>query len=110
MFTIVVILRKRPEVSTEEFRRVWKTEYAPLYRKIPQVKSYEQLHLIDRRKDESEDPIDGIAVMSFESEDAMKEAWATSTYQEAAKIRESIMRETAVGVHVASLFERVQII
>lgn len=48
--------------------------------------------------------------MSFESEEAMKEAWATSAYQEAAKIREAIMRETAVGVHVASLFERVQII
>ena len=110
MFTITVVVRKRPEVTTEEFRRVWKDIYGPMYRQMPQVKSYIQYHLNDRRKDNAEDPIDGIVVMSFDSEADMKEAWATDIYKKAAKIRESIMRETAVGVHVGWVDEVVQIV
>jgi uncharacterized protein (TIGR02118 family) len=110
MFTIAVILRKRPEVSQPEFRRIWKDVYGPMYRQMPQVKSYTQYHLADRRKDDAEDPIDGLVLMSFDSEEDMKKAWQSDVYKEAAKIRESIMRETAIGVHVASVDEEVVII
>lgn len=77
---------------------------------MPQVKSYVQYHLTDRRKDAAEDPIDGIAVMSFDSEADMQIAFATEAYQQAARIRETIMRETAVGVHVASVDQFVKVI
>ena len=110
MFTILVTVRKRPEVSTEEFRRVWKEDYGPMYRQMPQVKSYQQYHLCDRRKDDTEDPIDGVTIMSFESEEEMQKAWDTEIYKKAAKIRESIMRETTVGVHVTSVDELIQIV
>jgi uncharacterized protein (TIGR02118 family) len=110
MFTITVVLRKKPEISQDEFRRIWKEVYAPMYRQMPQVKSYTQYHLSDRRKDDAEDSIDGIAVMSFDSEKDMHEAWQTEIYKKAAKIRESIMRETAISVHVASVDEVVTII
>jgi uncharacterized protein (TIGR02118 family) len=110
VFTIVVVVRKRPEVPTGEFRRIWKEVYGPMYRSLPQVKSYVQYHLSDHRKDSAEDPIDGMVIMSFESEAEMQKAWATDTYKAAAKIRETIMRETAVGVHVASVDEKVVII
>ena len=110
MFTIMVIVRKKKEISIQEFRKIWKNVYGPMYKALPQVKSYTQYHLNDRRKDESEDPIDGIAVLSFETEQDMKDAWATEAYKEAAKIREKIMRETAVGVHVGSVAEEVKII
>jgi len=110
MFTIAVVLRKRPDLSTAEFRRIWKEVYGPMYRQMPQVRSYFQYHLSDRRKDETEDPIDGIAIMSFDSEADMKAAWQTREYQQAALIRESIMRPTAVGVHVASVDECVQVV
>lgn len=110
MFTILVVVRKKEQVSLEDFRRIWKEEYGPMYKQMPQVKSYQQYHLSDRRRDESEDPIDGVAIMSFNSEEDMKKAWNTDVYREAAKIRESIMRETAVGVHVTSVDELVNII
>ncbi|HMQ11407.1 MAG TPA: EthD domain-containing protein [Oligoflexia bacterium] len=110
MFTILVVVRKKENISTEEFRRVWKEEYGPFYAKMPEVKSYKQYHLTDRRKDETEDPIDGVAMLSFDSEEAMKKAFSTELYKEAAKIRESIMRETAVGVHVTSIDEIVAIV
>ena len=110
MFTILVVVRKKEHVSLKDFRRIWKEEYGPMYKQMPEVKSYQQYHLSDRRKDESEDPIDGVAIMSFDSEEDMKNAWDTDMYREAAKIRESIMRETAVGVHVTSVDELVNII
>lgn len=110
MFTILVVVRKKDSVSEREFRRIWKEEYGPMYKQMPEVKSYQQYHLNDRRKDDSEDPIDGVAIMSFDSEDDMKKAWDTEVYREAAKIREGIMRETAVGVHVTSVDEIVNII
>jgi len=110
MFTILVVVRKKPEVSQDEFRRIWKDVYGPLYQKIPQVLAYKQYHLTDRRKDDAEDPIDGVAIMSFDSEADMHAAWKTEIYKEASKIRESIMRETAVGVHVTAVDEIVKII
>ncbi len=110
MFSILVVVRKKEEISQEEFRKVWKEDYGPMYRQMPEVKSYKQYHLSDRRKDDAEDPIDGVAILGFESEEEMKKAWDTEIYKEAAKIRENIMRETAVGVHVASIDELVTII
>ncbi len=110
MFTILVTVRKKPEVSQEEFRRVWKEVYGPMYRQFPKIIAYDQYHLNDRGKDKAEDPIDGVAVMSFESEADMKEAFATEHYKAAAKVRESIMRETSVGVHVTTVAELVKII
>lgn len=110
MFTILVVVRRKPEVSEADFRRIWKEDYGPMYRQMPEVKSYYQYHLTDRRKDDAEDPIDGVAIMSFASEDEMKKAWASDIYKEAAAIRASIMRETAIGVHVTSVDEVVAII
>ena len=110
MFTILVIVRKKDNVPTEEFRKIWNEEYGIMYRQIPQVRSYFQYHLNDRRKDNAEDPIDGVAIMSFDSEQDMQDGWKTDVYKSAAKIRERIMRETAVGVHVTSVDEVIKII
>lgn len=110
MFTIVVTLRKKDHISTNEFRRIWRDEYGPLYKQIPQVKSYLQYHLNDRRKDDAEDPIDGVAIMGFDSEEDMHTAFQTEIYKKAAKIREGFLRETAIGCHVTSVDEFVKII
>lgn len=110
MFTILVVVRKKEAVSEEEFRRVWKEDYGPMYKQMPEVKSYQQYHLSDRSKDNAEDPISGVAILSFDSEEDMNRAWETDVYKKAAKIREGIMRETAVGVHVTSVDELVNII
>ena len=49
-------------------------------------------------------------VMSFDSEKDMEEAWKSEIYAKATKIRENIMGETAVGVHVTSINEIVSIV
>jgi hypothetical protein len=60
MLTLVTVLRKRPEVSTEEFRRFMAADYGPTYAALPQVREYVQYHLADRAGDDAEDPIDAI--------------------------------------------------
>lgn len=110
MYTITVVLRKRPDISVAEFRHAWKEIYGPMYAKMPQVKSYIQYHLSDQRTDQSEDPIEGIAILTFESEKAMHEVWKSDLYKEAAKIRKSFIRETTIGVHVAAVEEKVVIV
>ncbi len=35
MFSILVVVRKKESVSQEEFRRVWKEEYGPMYKQMP---------------------------------------------------------------------------
>lgn len=110
MYTITVILRKRPDISVAEFRRAWKEIYGPMYAKMPQVKSYVQYHLSDQRTDASEDSIEGIAILSFESKKTMREAWRSDIYKEAAKIRKTFICETSIGVRVAAVEEKVVIV
>ena len=62
MFTITVVLRK-PKVSVDEFRRIWRDVYGPMYRQMPQVRSYVQYHLADRRKDPLRTRSTGIAII-----------------------------------------------
>ncbi|WP_433136338.1 hypothetical protein ACQPZ8_29450 [Actinomadura nitritigenes] len=42
MFTMLTVIRKRPEVSTEEFRRFMQLEYGPTYVALPQTREYVQ--------------------------------------------------------------------
>jgi uncharacterized protein (DUF1330 family) len=77
---------------------------------MPQVKSYVQYHLVDRKKDLSGDSIEGLAILSFESKDAMQEAWKSDIYKEAARIRNTFVHETTIGVQVAAVEEKVVIV
>lgn len=101
MITLLTVIRKKPEVSTEEFRRFMKHEYGPTYQTLPQTRAYVQYHLTDLAADGAEDPIDAIVQISFESEEAMAEALATDAYKQAHALRERYMRETSVGIHSA---------
>lgn len=110
MFSILVVVRKKEHLSTEEFRRIWTEEYGSFYDHIPEVKSYKQYYLSDRRSDSSEEPIDGVAILEFESEEEMNKAWQRKAYLEASKVRNRIMRETVIGNHVTSVDEIMTIV
>ncbi|HEY1701752.1 MAG TPA: hypothetical protein VGG75_18765 [Trebonia sp.] len=38
MFTMLTVIRKRPEISTEEFRRFMEFDYGPVYAGLPQTR------------------------------------------------------------------------
>src|ERR1700749_2423778 len=101
MLTLMTVIRKRPEVSTEDFRRFMETEYGPVYAALPQVREYVQYYLADLAADEAEEPIDAIVRISFDSEAAMREALATEGYRKAHELRKAYMRDTSAGIHSA---------
>src|ERR1700743_2440009 len=92
VITLMTVIRKRPEVSTTDFRRFMETEYGPVYAALPQVREYEQYYLSDRGGDGAEEPIDAIVRISFDSEAAMREALATEEYAKAHELRKAYMR------------------
>jgi len=110
MLTLMTVIRKRPEISTEDFRRFMETEYGPTYAGLPQVREYVQYYLSDRAGDEAEEPIDAIVRISFDSETAMREALATPEYHRAHELRKAYMRDRSAGIHSAVLEREVRLV
>jgi methylphosphotriester-DNA--protein-cysteine methyltransferase len=101
VITLLTIIRKKPGVSTEDFRHFMKHEYGPTYQALPQTREYIQYHLTDLASDGAEDPIDAIVRISFDSQEAMVEALSTDAYKRAHTLRKQYMRETSLGIHSA---------
>lgn len=110
MYTLMTVLRKRPEVTTEDFRRFLEQEYGPTYAGLPQVREYVQYYLSDRAADGADDPIDAIVRISFDSEETMREALATPAYRRAHELRQAYLRETSAGIHSAVLDRQVRLV
>lgn len=100
MFQMIVILRRKPGMSVEEYRKHWREKHGSLFRKFPQIKKYTQYHVSDHARDDTDQPIDGVAILEFESKDAMNEAWKMADY-EAIRIDEPRFLDIgSKGVHV----------
>ncbi|NEA32108.1 EthD domain-containing protein [Streptomyces sp. SID13031] len=105
MHTLLTVIRKKPEIATEEFRRFMKEDYGPTYLELPQTRAYVQYFLADLAIDDAEDPIDAIVQISFDSVEQMTEALQADSYQRAHELRQAYMRETSVGIHSAVVEE-----
>ena len=76
-----VILRRKPDMSTEEFWNYWENVHGPLIAKLPGLAKYIQYHVESERLDKVDDPIDGIAELWFESAEAQKISYRSPEYQ-----------------------------
>lgn len=76
-----VILRHKPGMTTHEFWDYWENIHGPLIAKIPGLIKYIQYHVQSERSDEADDPIDGIAELWFESDEAQKKSYQSLEYQ-----------------------------
>ena len=110
MFTMLTVIRKRPEISTEDFRHFMEVEYGPTYAAMPQTREYVQYYLSDVMTDGAEDPIDAIVRIGFDSPEKMREALDTDGYRKAHAMREAYMRESSVGIHSAVLEKTVTLV
>jgi hypothetical protein len=108
--TLLTVIRKRPEVTTEEFRHFMEVEYGPTYAGLPQTREYVQYYLSDVMTDGAEPPIDAIVKISFDSPEAMREALQADSYQRAHQARERYMQETSVGIHSAVVDQTVKLV
>jgi uncharacterized protein (TIGR02118 family) len=71
MIKLTFVVRRRPDVSPEEFHRYWREEHGPLVRSFQAVLGYEryvQVHRLDvglndalRRSRGTSEPYDGVA-------------------------------------------------
>lgn len=73
MIKLTFCLRRRPDLSVEEFHRYWRDEHGPLVvarAEVLGVRKYQQVHTLDqgdlhaalqRRNGDSPEPFDGIA-------------------------------------------------
>ncbi len=110
MFELMTIIRKRPEVSTEEFRAFMEHEYGPTYVAMPQTRSYTHYYLEDLTTDGIEAPVDAIVQISFDSEQELASALSTPSYRDAAERRKAFMQETSRGIHPTRIAKTVRLV
>jgi hypothetical protein len=67
MYTLLAVIRKRSEVTTEEFRHFMEVEYGPIYAAFPQTREYVRYYLADLVTDGAEESIEAIVRISFDS-------------------------------------------
>jgi EthD domain len=110
MFTLLTVIRKKPEITTEDFRYFMEFTYGPTYSGLPQTRAYVQYYLSDARVDEAEPAIDAIVQISFDSQEEMTKALQTESYKKAETARERFMQATSVGIHSAIVDKIVKLV
>ncbi len=88
MIKMVYCLRRRPELSREEFQRYWRETHAPLVQKHAQalnLRRYVQVHTSEhpvndalRESRGAMEPYDGVAELWWDSADSMATAMASA--------------------------------
>lgn len=74
MIKFFFVLRRRPDLTPEEFHEYWKTTHGPLVAKLPGLVRYTQHHVTSIPREEytqDELPIDGIVETWWESQEAL---------------------------------------
>lgn len=76
MLKFMIVLYRRPDLTTAEFRRHLEKVHAPLAKALPGVKYYQQNHVTPDPK-RKHPGWDAIVELYFENREAMEAAWAS---------------------------------
>lgn len=82
----VALLSRKPGMTFAEFDTYWRDVHAPLAEKVPGVVRYVQRHIVPDEaagEPDNEFGIDGLAVLDYESVEAMEQGWASEHGQKA---------------------------
>jgi len=110
MFKMIVILRRKKGISKEKFHQHWKDQHGPLFRNLPQIKKYTQFHVIDKCRDDTDPPIDGVAILEFNSKEEQTKAWEMLAYNDIREDEPRFLQFDGTGIHVVHVDEEVPII
>jgi uncharacterized protein (TIGR02118 family) len=85
MIVRVGVLRRRPDMDTDSFRRHWRETHGPLAARLPGLRRYEQNLVIDRSQlaiDHARGgwDVDGFSQLWFDDVEAMRASTATSEF------------------------------
>lgn len=81
MFTVVWLVKKRPDLSQEEFTRYWIQEHTPITAATPAMRAYRCYPMTSH--DGTEPAFDAIAFASFDDEAAWRAAEQSPEFQAA---------------------------
>lgn len=97
MIKLTFCLRRRPDLSPEEFRRYWRDEHGPLVRdraEVLGIRKYQQVHTLEepelhealqRRNGGAPEPFDGIAEVWVDDVAAFRGGSGTDEARRAAR-------------------------
>lgn len=76
------LLQKKPDWTSEDFRRHWLNHHGALAARLPGLRRYEQNHVIDKAQrgisyERGPEQLDGFSMLWFDNEEAMRSAIAT---------------------------------
>ncbi len=74
MIKVMAVVRRRPEMPVEEFRRIWLDEVRSLAVQLPGLREYRQNHAVDRNGGW---PWDGAAELVFDDIAAYRASFAS---------------------------------
>jgi len=75
MFKLIILLKKKPNLSDEEFTKYWLETHAPLAKKMPGLRRY--VVNVVRRPPSREPDCNGVVELWFDDVDSMKKAFAS---------------------------------
>jgi uncharacterized protein (TIGR02118 family) len=76
MTKVLFLIRKRSDLTSEEFRRYWSETHAPIAATMPGLRKYTQNHAVPDPT-QGDLALDGIAELSFDSPAAFQAALAS---------------------------------
>jgi len=75
VFKMMILLKKNPAFSDEEFARYWLETHAPLAKKMPGLRRY--VVNVVRRPPDREPDYHGVVELWFDDHDSMKKAFSS---------------------------------
>jgi len=80
MIKSVVIFRRRPGMSVEDFGRYWQTTHAALVSRLPGLRRYVQSQTLESAYRKFTPACDGVAELWFDGSDALRALAGTAEY------------------------------
>jgi uncharacterized protein (TIGR02118 family) len=113
MIKFFFVLRRKPGLSSEQFRQYWKETHAPIVARLPGLVRYFQHHVASVPRPEYADddaPIDGIVETWWESPQALQNVQTTPELQAVIADEPNFMGHSNHYVHTLQVIETVEVI
>jgi uncharacterized protein (TIGR02118 family) len=110
---VFFVLRRRPDVSPEQFHDYWKNTHGPLVSKVPGLIHYVQHHTISVPRPEysnDDPPIDGLVETWWESVEAAQRAGLSPEFAAVMADEAKFMGHSNRNVHAILVTESVSFV
>jgi uncharacterized protein (TIGR02118 family) len=113
MIKFFFILRRKPGLTSDEFRHYWKVVHGPIVAKLPGLVRYFQHHVASVPRPEyaqDDAPIDGIVETWWESPEALQRVYTTPELKAVVDDEPNFMGHSNHFVHTLQVLETVEVV